>query len=90
MVTTLDTVSKGRALLGIGAAWNEDEYRGHGFDFPPNGERMNRLDEAQTIARLMFMQEPHRCRRRPVEDHHASQGFRPAAAPWASPPPPAP
>src|SRR5262245_11647031 len=35
LVTTLDIVSSGRAILGIGAAWNEDEHRGYGFDFPP-------------------------------------------------------
>jgi F420-dependent oxidoreductase-like protein len=54
MVTTLDVISGGRALLGIGAAWNEDEHRGYGFDFPPIRERMDRLDEALTICRLMF------------------------------------
>ncbi len=57
MVTTLDVISKGRAILGIGAAWNEDEHKGHGFEFPPIGERMDRLDEAVTIARLMFTQD---------------------------------
>jgi F420-dependent oxidoreductase-like protein len=56
-VTTLDVISKGRAILGIGAAWNEDEHRGYGFDFPPIAERMERLDEALTIARLMFNEE---------------------------------
>src|SRR5947209_20281915 len=34
MVTTLDVVSKGRAILGIGAAWNKDEHAGYGFEFP--------------------------------------------------------
>jgi F420-dependent oxidoreductase-like protein len=57
MVTALDVISKGRALLGIGAAWNESEHRGYGFDFPPIGERMNRLDEALTICRRMFTEE---------------------------------
>jgi F420-dependent oxidoreductase-like protein len=56
MVTTLDVVSGGRAVLGIGAAWNESEHRGYGFEFPPIGERMDRLDEALTICRLMFTQ----------------------------------
>ncbi|MHB1525257.1 MAG: LLM class F420-dependent oxidoreductase [Candidatus Dormibacteria bacterium] len=56
-VTTLDVLSGGRALLGIGAAWNEDEHRGYGFDFPPVGKRMDRLDEALHIARLMFSEE---------------------------------
>ncbi len=57
MVTTLDVISKGRAILGIGAAWNEDEHKGYGIEFPPIGRRMDRLDEALTIARLMFTQE---------------------------------
>src|SRR5258708_8366126 len=58
MVTTLDVISKGRAILGIGAAWNEDEHKGYGIEFPPIGRRMDRLDEALTIAKLMFTQEP--------------------------------
>jgi F420-dependent oxidoreductase-like protein len=56
-VTTLDVISKGRAILGIGAAWNEDEHAGYGFEFPPIRERMDRLDEALTIAKLMFTEE---------------------------------
>ena len=56
-VTTLDVISKGRAILGIGAAWNEDEHRGYGIEFPPIGRRMDRLDEALTIAKLMFTQD---------------------------------
>jgi F420-dependent oxidoreductase-like protein len=57
MVTTLDVISKGRAILGIGAAWNEDEHIGYGFEFPPIKERMDRLGEALTIAKLMFTQD---------------------------------
>ncbi len=57
MVTTLDVVSKGRAMLGIGAAWNESEHAGYGFEFPPIGERMDRLEEAVTIIRKMFKEE---------------------------------
>jgi F420-dependent oxidoreductase-like protein len=56
-VTTLDIISKGRAILGIGAAWNESEHIGYGFEFPPIGKRMDRLDEALTIAKLMFTQD---------------------------------
>ncbi|MCU1428563.1 MAG: hypothetical protein JWL83_2563 [Actinomycetia bacterium] len=54
MVTTLDVVSKGRAILGIGAAWYEPEHEGLGFDFPPVRERMDRLEEAVQICRAMF------------------------------------
>lgn len=54
LVTTLDVLSKGRALCGIGAGWFEPEHVGYGFDFPPIGERLDRLDEALQIARAMF------------------------------------
>jgi len=57
IVTTLDVLSGGRALLGIGAAWNEQEHRAYGFDFPPVRERMDRLEEALTIIRAMFREE---------------------------------
>jgi len=56
-VTTLDVISKGRAILGIGAAWNEDEHKGYGIEFPPIARRMDRLGEALTIAKLMFTQD---------------------------------
>jgi F420-dependent oxidoreductase-like protein len=57
MVTTLDVISQGRAIFGLGAAWNEDEHKGYGIEFPPIGKRMDRLDEALTIAKLMFTQD---------------------------------
>lgn len=56
-VTTLDVISKGRALFGIGAAWNQDEHVGYGMEYPPIGRRMDRLEEAVQIARLMFTEE---------------------------------
>jgi F420-dependent oxidoreductase-like protein len=56
-VTTLDLISGGRALLGLGAAWNEEEHLGYGFEFPPVRERMDRLDEALTIVRAMFTED---------------------------------
>jgi F420-dependent oxidoreductase-like protein len=57
MVTTLDVISGGRAILGIGAAWHDIEHEGLGFDFPPAGERLDRLDEALQICRAMFREE---------------------------------
>ncbi len=54
IVTTLDVISSGRAILGLGAAWNDDEHAGYGYDFPPAGERLNRLEEALQICRAMF------------------------------------
>ena len=55
--TTLDTISGGRALLGLGAAWNDVEHAGYGYEFPPIRERMDRLEEALTIIRAMFTEE---------------------------------
>jgi len=57
IVTTLDVISAGRAILGIGAAWYDIEHEGLGFDFPPAGERLDRLEEALRICRAMFREE---------------------------------
>lgn len=56
-VTTLDAISGGRAILGIGAAWYEEEHRGLGVDFPPMRERFERLEEALQICIAMFTEE---------------------------------
>jgi F420-dependent oxidoreductase-like protein len=53
-VTTLDVLSGGRAWLGIGAAWNEEESRGLGIPFPPMAERFERLEETLRIAHRMW------------------------------------
>ena len=52
--TTLDVLSGGRAWLGLGAAWNQEESAGLGFDFPPLGERFEMLEETLLIANEMF------------------------------------
>ena len=54
MVTTLDHVSNGRAVLSIGAGWFDDEHKAFGFDFPPPGERVSKLAEALRIIRGML------------------------------------
>src|SRR6516164_465598 len=56
-VTTLDVLSHGRAYLGIGAAWNEQEHRGLGVPFPPLKERFERLEETLQIARQMWAED---------------------------------
>src|SRR6266550_8885165 len=53
-VTTLDVLSNGRAYLGIGAAWNEEEHRGLGVPFPSVSERFERLEETLQIAHQMW------------------------------------
>jgi F420-dependent oxidoreductase-like protein len=55
--TTLDVLSGGRAWLGIGAAWNENESRSLGFPFPPLGERFEMLEETLRIAHEMWQGE---------------------------------
>jgi F420-dependent oxidoreductase-like protein len=57
IVTTLDVISSGRAILGIGAGWNEEEHNGYGFEFPPVRERFGRLEEAIKIITAMFAEE---------------------------------
>lgn len=53
-VTALDVLSKGRAYLGIGAAWNEEEARALGFRFPPLKERFEQLEDTLQLAHQMF------------------------------------
>ena len=54
IVTTLDVLSGGRALLGIGAAWYDREHHGLGVPFPPTKERFERLEEALQVCRQMW------------------------------------
>ncbi|WP_024803704.1 LLM class F420-dependent oxidoreductase [Nocardia sp. BMG51109] len=54
IVTTLDVLSGGRAVLGLGAAWFEREHRGLGVPFPPTGERFDRLEETLRICAQMW------------------------------------
>jgi F420-dependent oxidoreductase-like protein len=54
VVTTVDEMSGGRVELGLGAGWNEDEHRQHGFDFPPIGERADRLEEYLQVVRGLW------------------------------------
>ena len=57
IVTTLDVISHGRAILGIGAAWYEPEHDGYGFAYPPDRERLDRLEEAVQICRALLRDE---------------------------------
>ncbi len=55
MATTLDHISEGRAVLGIGGAWFETEHRAYGLDFGGSpGERLRWLEEAVKIMRGML------------------------------------
>ena len=56
-VTTLDVISGGRAILGIGAAWHDIEHVAFGFDYPSDRERLDRLEEALQICRGMLTED---------------------------------
>ena len=53
-VTTVDVLSGGRAVLGVGAGWDAAEHEAYGISFPPIGERFDRLDETLAICRALF------------------------------------
>ncbi|WP_193611685.1 LLM class F420-dependent oxidoreductase [Nocardioides lijunqiniae] len=53
-VTTVDRLSRGRAMLGIGAAWYDREHAGLGVPFPSTSERFERLEETLQVCRQMW------------------------------------
>ncbi len=54
---TIDHVSGGRLDLGIGAAWHEPEHRALGIDFPPSGDRIDRLAEALRVIEALMTED---------------------------------
>lgn len=58
MLTTLDVIAHGRTIVGLGAAWHEDEFHAYGWPFPSVRERMERLEEAVQIVDRMMTQRP--------------------------------
>jgi alkanesulfonate monooxygenase SsuD/methylene tetrahydromethanopterin reductase-like flavin-dependent oxidoreductase (luciferase family) len=54
MVNTLDIISGGRAYLGIGAAWYEDEAKGYGISYPSTSERFERLEDSLKLAKALW------------------------------------
>jgi alkanesulfonate monooxygenase SsuD/methylene tetrahydromethanopterin reductase-like flavin-dependent oxidoreductase (luciferase family) len=57
MAATVDHVSQGRLILGIGAGWFELEHKAYGIPFSTNGGRAQRLGEALEVMKLLFTQE---------------------------------
>src|SRR5436305_11064498 len=53
-ISTIDVISGGRAILGIGAGWKEDEWRAYGYGFPPASERLAVLaDHLEILSRML-------------------------------------
>ena len=57
MAATLQTLSGGRFMLGIGAGWREDEYRAYGYEFPRPAVRFGQLEDVIHICRAMWTQD---------------------------------
>ena len=58
MAATFQELSGGRLILGIGAGWQEDEYRAYGYAYPSGGTRVAQLAEAIQVLRAMWTQSP--------------------------------
>lgn len=54
IIATLDVLSKGRAVAGVGAAWFEREHQAYGWEFPPLRERFDLLEDALELLPLMW------------------------------------
>jgi len=82
MAATLDHASGGRFTLGLGAGWNEEEFKSYGLSFPSIGTRLHQLEEALAILRKLWTEEPVSyfgeqfniedayCRPRPLQEPH--------------------
>src|SRR5205085_12633948 len=54
MAATLDAITNGRVIVGLGSGWFESEYTGYGFPFPPLRDRLEQLDETATILKMLW------------------------------------
>jgi alkanesulfonate monooxygenase SsuD/methylene tetrahydromethanopterin reductase-like flavin-dependent oxidoreductase (luciferase family) len=82
MTATLQFLTGGRYIAGIGAGWKQDEYAAYGYDFPPGRVRIEQLEEAVQILRTMWTRSPATFEGRHYSVHQA------ACEPLPHPPPP--
>jgi F420-dependent oxidoreductase-like protein len=80
-VVTVDHVSGGRINVGLGAAWHDEEHHRLGFDFPPTGERIERLDETVQIVKGLLTRDDFDFSGRHYELHRAFYRPRPVQQP---------
>jgi probable F420-dependent oxidoreductase len=57
ITSTLDHLSNGRLVLGIGSGWQRSEYDAHGYTYPSNSERLEQLHDAIKLIKVMWTQE---------------------------------
>ncbi len=57
VASTVDVISKGRLMLGLGAGWFEDEYRSYGYDYPADAERVEQMRETIRVVRAVWSEE---------------------------------
>ncbi len=81
MAATLQYLSGGRLILGIGAGWKEDEYRAYGFPYPSPGTRIAELREAVAIIRALWRDSPASYRGKHYQIEEAYCEPRPDPAP---------
>ena len=58
MAQQLDALSSGRFVMGLGVGWFEAEHRTYGLDYPPLGERYDRLAEAIELMKVLWYDTP--------------------------------
>ena len=57
IASTLDLISNGRLILGLGAGWQRSEYDAHGYPYPPNRARLEQLDDGIKLIKAMWTEE---------------------------------
>jgi F420-dependent oxidoreductase-like protein len=83
-LATLDQITKGRVVLGLGIGWNEAEFRGYGLDFPPARVRLQQLAEAAELTKRAWTEDK-------VDfagKHFQTQGLMVNPKPYRQPHPP--
>jgi probable F420-dependent oxidoreductase len=82
MAATLDQVSEGRLIMGLGAGWHQDEYRAHGYPFPPTETRMEQLAETIAVLKAMWTEEDPCFLGKHFSVEHGSSQPRPIQQPY--------
>ncbi len=79
--STLDQLSKGRLVMGLGAGWQPAEYNAHGIPFPPTPERLAQLEEGVKVLKAMWTEEKPRFEGRFFQIEDAYNHPRPVQTP---------